>query len=215
VTVPRYPRIPYLWSDRTGTRNVVPPLDVDAWLTSPVRVEEKLDGANVSLWSDAGRLQVASRGGADAMDRAGQLGRLRAWAAERADQLGPVLAEGRALYGEWLWLNHSVAYDRLPDWLVVLDLWTPSEGLLGVVERDRVALGSGLALPPLLFDGVLGSREAALDLMAQSRFGSEPMEGVVLRRPDGERCKILRPGFRRRPDDAWQPGAEHNELASG
>jgi hypothetical protein len=40
-------------------------------------------------------------------------------------------------------------------------------------------------------------------LMGPSWFGSEPMEGVVLRREDGARCKVVRPGFSRRPDHSW------------
>jgi hypothetical protein len=67
-----------------------------------VPVEEKLDGANVSLWFDEGRLRVATRGGADAMDRAGQLGRLRAWGAERHGSLVELLEGDVAAYGEWL-----------------------------------------------------------------------------------------------------------------
>ena len=83
IEPPKYPRTPYLWRDDGRAENVVPPGEREAWFRTPVVVEEKLDGANVSLWLDDGQLRVASRGGAEAMDRAGQLGRLRAWGAQR------------------------------------------------------------------------------------------------------------------------------------
>jgi hypothetical protein len=181
-------------------------------LSDPVVVEEKLDGANVSLWLDAGRVRVASRGGVDAMDRASQLGRLRAWVAERHSGLTTLLADGRAAYGEWLWLEHTVGYDELPDWLVVLDLWTYGEGLVSLDVRDRVAADAGLVVPARLYEGVLGTTEALLAMMGCSRFGRQPMEGVVLRRPDGARCKVVRPGFARKPDAAWAGAAKTNQL---
>lgn len=180
--------------------------DRDAWFHVPVVVEEKLDGANVCLWLDGGTVRVASRGGSDAMDRAGQLGRLRAWVGERHDRLAELLGEGLVAYGEWLWLEHSVHYDRLPDWLVLLDVWSEATGMRSVHTRNHLAARHGLVVPPALFEGVLGGRKALLGLMGTSRFGSKPMEGVVLRREDGTRCKVIRPGFSRRTDDSWGAG---------
>jgi len=50
---------------------------VASLLGSPVLVEEKVDGANVVLWMEDGRVEAALRSGPGAMDRAGQLGPLR------------------------------------------------------------------------------------------------------------------------------------------
>lgn len=97
---PPYPRTPHLWPPAGSTgRLVVPPEEVPMWLSEPVVVEEKLDGANVSLWLDAAtaRVEVASRGGVGAQDRAGQLGRLRAWTAERHQTLTRLLDDGWVL----------------------------------------------------------------------------------------------------------------------
>ena len=171
---------------------------------------EKLDGANVSVWWENQRPRVASRGGPDAMDRAGQLGPLRGRVGAAHDQLASLLAGGWVLYGEWLWLAHTVHYNRLPDHLVVLDLWHPESGFADLTERARAR---GLVVPPRLFTGVLGSMDALLGLMGTSRFGTAPMEGVVLRRDDGARCKVLRPGFVRAGDH--HIGRARNVLAGG
>lgn len=124
-----------------------------------------------------------------------------------------LLAGGWVLYGEWLWLAHTIRYDRLPDHLVVFDLWHPDSGFADLAERDERARARGLVVPPRLFTGVLGSMDILLGLMGTSCFATAPMEGVVLRRDDGARCKVLRPGFVRARDD--HIGRARNVLADG
>ncbi len=210
---PPYPRTPYLWSSGPTTRGdrVLAPAEVPDWLLHPVVVEEKLDGANVSIWWEQSQLQVASRDGLDAMDRGGQLGPLRSRVNAGYGQFRPILEYGLVLYAEWLWLTHTVRYDQLADHLVVLDFWHPDEGFVPLRERDRLSQSHGLVVPARLFDGVLGSEDALMALMGRSRFGSELMEGVVLRGGDGQRCKVLRPGFVRAGDADL--GRRRNVLA--
>jgi len=211
---PPYPRTPHLWPPAGSTGRLVVPADqVPRWLSEPLVVEEKLDGANVSLWLDMGRVDVASRGGAGARDRAGQLGRLRAWAADRQETLTGLLEGGWVVYGEWLWLQHGVHYDRLTDWLVALDLWHPGSGFAPVNERDRRCWAAGLALPPRLFDGVTGDEDRLYRLLAGSALSThQPAEGLVLRRADGQRCKFVAPGHARRSDAEWSQAPQYNAL---
>lgn len=193
----------------------MPAEKVAGWLSEPVVVEEKLDGANVSLWLDpgAGRVEVASRGGVGAQDRAGQLGRLRAWAAERTQALTGLLKGGWVLYGEWLWLQHGIRYDRLPDWLIALDLWHEDRGFAPLEERDRRCRAAGLALPPRLFEGIVGDESGVRRLLAGSALSSDqPVEGLVVRRADGQRCKVVADGHVRRSDADWAQERRHNDL---
>ncbi len=210
---PPFPRTPYLWATETITRGdrVLAPAEISDWLLHPVVVEEKLDGANVSIWWERSQLQVASRGGADAMDRGGQLGPLRSRVNAGYGQLQPLLENGLVLYAEWLWLTHTVRYDQLIDHLVVLDFGRPDEGFVELRERDRLSQAHGLVVPPRLFAGVLGSKDALVTLLGRSRMGSELMEGAVLRRDNGQRCKVLRPGFVRAGDA--DIGRSRNVLA--
>jgi hypothetical protein len=175
-------------------------------------VEEKVDGANVSLWLEDGRVLVGARGGTDTMDRGSQFGRLRGWVAEHDPALRPVLDSGWAMYAEWLWVRHGVPYSRLPGYLVVLDLWRGIDGFASVDTRDALATAVGLPTPPRLFKGVLGSRERLDALIGRSRFSDNQMEGVVLRLGD-DRAKVVAPGYRRRTDREWAGRQEHNELA--
>lgn len=216
---PPYPRVPHLPPAPGATRDdLVLSADEAAELFRwDVVIEEKLDGANVVLWLDEGGLvQAATRGGPGALDRAGQLGPLRAWVASRTDVLRDLLAGGGALYAEWLWLAHSVRYDALPDWLVAIDLLLPA-GWTPVGVRDEVLASAGVATPPRLFSGRwdAGSLER---LLGRSRFGSESAEGLVVRPADPKKkvprvAKLLAQGFERLSDDEWHSRRRRNSLA--
>lgn len=211
---PPYPRISYLLPSDSSRRDDItlagPALA--EWLDRPVVVEEKLDGANVSVWLDDGGIHVASRGGAGSSDRGGQLGRLRAWVARRAADLVPALDNGRVLYGEWMWRRHTVRYDRLPDWFVLLDVRESSGRFWDVDQRNTLAHDHALVTPPELFRGVLGSVAALDRLMGTSQFSSEPAEGLVVVR-GATKVKVVRPGFQRFTDAEWGLGAD-NALAA-
>lgn len=213
VAPPPYPRTPHLWrpADRE-VRAVLTKDEADRWLGEPVVVEEKLDGANVSVWWDDGP-HVASRGGAGAMDRAGQLGRLRAWVSGQTENLNGLLSGGWVLYGEWLWLRHGVAYDQLPDWFITIDLWHPEQGFAPLPQRDIRSGDALLSVPPRLFSGVLADRKRLMALLGRSRFSStDDAEGLILRSMQGRRCKLIASGYRRRDDQAWEANRENNSL---
>jgi hypothetical protein len=212
---PPYPRIPHLVGGR-GTKDdlVLAPELLALLLREPMLVEEKVDGANVVLWMDGDTIEVALRAGPGAMDRAGQLGPLRAWAASSYDALRKVLVDGTALYAEWLLLTHSSSYDRLPSYLVALDLWRPESGFLTVAERDSVCASAGLITPPPVWTGVPGSIASVERLLGPSAWGPAAAEGLLIRclADPGLRAKLVPAGFRRLDDDEWRRGRPRNRL---
>ncbi len=216
---PPYPRVPYLFPQPERRRDdlVVGPDERERFLQEWVVIEEKLDGANVMLWLEGGGVvQVGGRSGVGGMDRGGQFGRLRAWAAERSDVLQALLKGGEVLYGEWMYLTHTVYYDRLPDLFVGTDLYVPKTGFATAEERDRRLGEAGLCAPPRLFTGTLSGEESLASLFGTSAFGSQLSEGLVLRREgEGrllERAKMLRPGFVRAGDAQLASGL--NEVSA-
>jgi hypothetical protein len=217
---PPYPRVPHLFAGSVRGRDddVLDAESERCFLADEVLVEEKLDGANVALWlGDHGAVAVATRGGPDAQDRGRQRGPLRAWAAERSDALRELLAGGWVLYGEWLWRRHGVSYDRLPDWLVGLDLWHPEHAWASVEDRDRRCTGAGVLLPPRIRDwGRLRGPEEVESLLRRSAFGEAKAEGVVLRRRGPRElrlAKVVTAGYQRLSDAEW-PRGERNSLAA-
>lgn len=198
------------------------PRETDALLGRPVVVEEKLDGANVVVWMDAGVPRVATRGGAGAADRAGILGPVRAWLMERADALRDALGEHHAVYAEWLLRRHAVPYTRLPAPLVgfdVLDRRTAE--FEPMTERDRILETAGLPVVPCLFSGRLGSVADLRSLHGRSRFGDNRAEGLVLRADGHPRAiaKDIDPRWADAGAAPWSPDPRSNivrpEVAVG
>ncbi len=213
---PAYPRVAHLVGGR-GTRDdlVLGQGDREAVLGGPVAIEEKLDGANVVMWVCDHVVQVALRSGVAASDRAGQLGPLRAWVGEHADELRSLLGNGEALYAEWLLLTHSMAYDRLPAYLMAIDLWHHQGGFAGVDERNRRCDAAGIARAPGRWRGTPGTVELIEAQFGPSAVGSDDVEGLVIRTLDGgapRLAKLLRPGFERIDDEAWASGRPRNQL---
>jgi hypothetical protein len=185
-------------------------------LQRPAVVEEKLDGANVAIWLDDGRIQVALRSGATAMDRAGQRGPLRAWIAERSDSLSVLLGGDGALYAEWLYLRHTISYESLPSYLVGLDLFRPRDGFLAVDERNERLSRIDMTTPPELFRGIVGGVDQLHRLLGDSRFGAGPMEGLVIRSLDTapRLGKLINPLYSSIDDNAWRSRRPRNRLAN-
>ncbi len=218
---PPYPRVPYLPPSPAGARDdlVLEEATARRLLAEPVVVEEKLDGANVMLWNADRRVQVATRGGPGARDRAAQLGPLRAWAAAHVAQLESLLADDRVLYAEWLWLTHTVAYDSLPCHLIAFDLYSSQAGFAQVAERDRALDHVALVRPPTVFAGVLRGREHLDELLGVSRFGSEAAEGLIVRAADPDEAvprvaKAVLHTFTPRSDESWGRALERNAVSS-
>lgn len=215
---PPYPRIAHLPPAPKASRDdlVLDGPSAARLLAEPVIVEEKLDGASVVLWREGDQVQAATRGGPDARDRAGQLGPLRAWVAGRADPLHSLLAGGRVLYGEWLWLRHGVSYDALPDFLIGLDLRLEDGTFAPPAGRDRALAQARVHVPPRLFSGVLGGRHRLDELMTRSRLGGDLAEGAVVRlERSGQSprlAKVVSRTFAARTDDSWRVESPRNSV---
>jgi hypothetical protein len=215
---PRYPRIPHIIGGRgTPDDDVLDEAARRRLLRHEIIVEEKLDGANVSLWQENGLTQVTTRGGPEAMDRAGQLGRLKAWLGEHHAAVGSLLEGGLVAYGEWLLLTHTVTYDHLPGYLVVLDLLEPDGNWARPDDRNKCCAEAGLPVPPPIWRGVPQGGIAELERLASlSAFGQESAEGIVVRTVDGSApraSKLLRHGFSPIGDAEWSSGRPQNRLA--
>lgn len=216
---PTYPRIPHLSPGR-GTRDdlILTDSDRGSFLNRELIVEEKLDGANVVIWREGSVLDCSLRSGPGSADRAGQLGPLKAWVAQHIDALAYVLDSWSGLYGEWLFLAHTVLYDRLESLLVVLDLWHESRGFASVGERNQVCGEAHLAVPPELWKGVPGCVEPVESTLDGSRYGDVLAEGIILRPLDNVEpriAKVLNPAFHQITDEEWAKGRPRNRVAAG
>lgn len=210
----RFPRTPHLaWLGTTEPRDdkLLTEDEVKRLLSGPVRVEEKIDGANlgISVGRD-GRLRAQNRGQYLEPRPSGQFSRLAGWLGMYQDVLRQALGERLILFGEWCAARHSVAYDALPDWYLAFDLYDKEAGRFwSGPRRDRFCAELGIALVPTLSEGK-ASLPTLTRLVKQgaSRFGPDSLEGIVIRRDAGDwldtRAKLVGPDFTQAIDTHWR-----------
>lgn len=217
---PHTPHVAWLGSGTPRDDKVLSPVEVESLLAENVVVEEKLDGANlgISLAPD-GMLRFQNRGQYLAQPYPGQFQRLTSWTMRYELALSEALDEDRIVFGEWCAARHSVAYDRLPDWFLVFDVYDRVRSRFwSTARRDALAYELGLSVVPLLFQGhtTLSALKQVL-MTANSHFRSGPAEGIVVRKQSAEwltaRAKLVRPNFVQNIGDHWRRRAiEWNRL---
>lgn len=222
----RFPHTPHLaWLGEGEPRDdkVLSKEEALALLSAPIRVEEKIDGANLGLSVGTdGKLRAQNRGQYLGSSYRGQFTRLAAWLAAREIALASALGQNLILFGEWCAARHSVEYEKLPDWFVAFDVYDRKSGRFwSAAKRDRFCARLGLAVVPVLREGRL-SLAALRELVNSHRslFGSGLIEGVVVRREEGDwlvsRAKLVAPGFTQALTEHWRHRAMvWNRLATG
>lgn len=222
----RFPHTPHLaWLGQGEPRDdkVLSKEEACTLLSAPVRVEEKIDGANLglSVGSD-GRLRAQNRGQNLELPYRGQFTRLAAWSAAHEIALASALGQELILFGEWCAARHSVEYEQLPDWFVAFDVYDRESGRYwSAARRDEFCARLGLAVVPALSEGRV-SLAALRELVTtrRSRLGDSLIEGVVVRRDEGDwldsRAKLVAPGFTQAITEHWRHRAMvWNRLATG
>ena len=210
----RFPHTPHLAWLGPGTPRDDKVLAADeaaALLAGEVVVEEKLDGANlgVSLAED-GTLRFQNRGQYLHPPFAGQFQRLAGWIASREQVLRSHLPHGLIIFGEWCAARHSVAYDRLPDWWIVFDVYDLAERrFFSTARRDALAARMGLSVVRKVFR----DRTTLAALIRRlndepSRYRTGPVEGFVIRKETSDwllaRAKLVHPQFVQGIDEHWR-----------
>jgi len=210
----RFPHTPHLaWLGDGVPRDdkVLSDAEAEALLGARVVVEEKLDGANLGLsLAPDGTLRAQNRGQYLVMPYTGQFSRLNAWLAQHGAMLIEGLERNLILFGEWCAARHTVAYTGLADWFLLFDVYDCVERRFwSARRRDELAARLGLCVVAHLFAGrtSLANLQKLL-ATTPSAFGSDVLEGVVIRRDDGDWCearaKLVRADFTQAIGEHWQ-----------
>jgi len=207
----KFPRTPHLtWLGQGEPRGdkLLSREEALEFLSAPVLVEEKVDGTNLGLSvGQDGRLRLQHRGNFFSPASEPQYKPLRAWLALHEADLRDALGDRLILYGEWCYAQHSVRYDRLPDWFLAFDVYERGEERFwSQARRDELVTLLDLAAVPALGTGRY-TVEELVRLMTTSRVGSESMEGVYLRREEGDwlatRAKLVRAAWLQLDEEHW------------
>ncbi|HNO75924.1 RNA ligase family protein [Nitrosomonas mobilis] len=101
----------------------------DEFLQHHLVIEEKVDGANLGIsFNSEGNIQAQNRGAYLHLPRTGQWKKLGNWLTPRIDTLFEQPSDRYILFGEWCYAQHSVFYDRLPDWFLGFDIYDKQSG---------------------------------------------------------------------------------------
>ena len=220
----KFPHTPHLaWLSTSPSRQdkVLSPAEVRELLSGEVLVEEKVDGANVGISVDpAGELRAQNRGSYLGTRAHPQFQPLWPWLESRRERLVQALGSHLILFGEWCFAVHSVHYEALPDWFLAFDVYDRCAGhFWSSQRRDALVEALGLARVPVIARGRF-SLEDIEKLLGPSRISLAPMEGLYVRRDQGEflkaRAKLVRPEFIQAVEEHWSSRPlQRNRLLAG
>jgi len=217
---PHTPHIDWLGEGMPRDDKVLNDAEVASILAHPLRVEEKLDGANLGISiRDNGELRGQNRGQYLLEPYAGQFSRLTSWLAQNRYALSDNLTSNEIVFGEWCAARHSLDYDNLPDWFVVFDVYDrAAQKFWSCERRNALAEKMGLAVVPTLYHGetTLDDLKALLS-SASSHYRAGTPEGIVMRHDSKDWCearaKLVRADFAQSIEEHWRSRAiEWNDV---
>jgi hypothetical protein len=211
----KFPSTPHLATlpgvDIRGDK-VLSELECNEFLKHDLVVEEKVDGANLGISFDLkGNIRTQNRGAYLHIPGFGQWKNLKAWLAPRTDILFENLNDRFILFGEWCYAQHSVFYDRLPDWFLGFDIYDKVSGhFLSSSRRDSLCKKMCIAQVPVIARGRFIFPEL-VKLLSHSRLTYQPAEGLYLRFDQEEwlaqRAKLVRSAFIQSVEQHWSRSA--------
>jgi len=214
VEFDKFPSTPYLTMlESISIRNdkIMSLVDCEAFLSNTLIVEEKIDGANLGISFDAeGNILLQNRGGYVFESLRPQWRKLPNWLEPKMDLLFDLLTDRYILFGEWCYAQHSIVYNKLPDWFIGFDIYDKlDKRFLSVQFRNNMFRVLGVSSVPKLGEGVF-SIDTLTNLFSQSKFGDFLAEGVYLRYDKGnwleQRAKLVRPKFIQSIETHWSRG---------
>ena len=193
----------------------------DEFLQNELIIEEKVDGANLGISFDSdGNIRAQNRGNYLRLPGSGQWKSLAGWLAPRTETLFDMVSDRYILFGEWCYAQHSVKYDRLPDWFLGFDVYHKQTGnFLAISHRDELLREIQVEHVPFIARGRFTLAEIE-SLLSRSKLGNQPAEGICIRYESGDclvnRGKLVRPSFIQEMDQHWSRSAiRKNRLGSG
>ena len=139
-----------------------------------VIAEEKVDGANCAIsFSDAGELLIQSRGHyLSGGYRERHFNLLKEWSSAHSKALHSLLGMRYIMFGEWLYAKHTVYYNALSHFFLEFDILDKETGSYfdTAGRRDLLSRYPFIFSVPVLYNGVIDSKESLKALMGRSSF---------------------------------------------
>ena len=212
---PDYHRIPHLnklISNMTHD-DIVPDLPIDLPLTC--FVQEKIDGANMGIsWLNDGpvlrnRENILKKGYSKIKTPAKQqFTSAWNWIHEHEDDIKEIeklWMSPVTIYGEWMVAQHSIEYDKLPDWFIAYDIWSVNDHqFLSPEMVDKLLSETSILSIKPNKTTFTSMSEIILKSEMDSQYRSGMVEGIVLKTSKDEfldqTWKVVNKHFVRRDD---------------
>lgn len=143
--------------------------------------EEKVDGANAAFRFDgAGDLWAQSRGHYLAVDdrnapRERDWSLLKEWLQAHRDEFLERFEDRYVVYGEWMGVTHTVAYNALPSLFLEFDIYDTAKGhFLDTPSRRALCEGLPICSVPVLYQGPALTLDHMKSLVGPSVFRTPP-----------------------------------------
>lgn len=221
----KFPRTRHLHSLGSAERNdlLMDKKEVTGFLGDYVYVEEKIDGANMGISIDGSDYSLKFQNRSHYVNASShqQFCKLNKWADAFGSQLHSILEPDKhILFGEWMYLKHTVPYDNLPSYFVAFDLYDKTNGkFYARPQLEKLLDGTGIPLVPLIYEGEVKDVKQLLEhINDKSAYGDTNIEGLYCKVPDENkkyyvnRGKIVREGFISDDSKHWTHNTEPNIL---
>ena len=212
---PDYHRIPHLnklISNMTHD-DIVPDLPIDLPLTC--FVQEKIDGANMGIsWLNDGpivrnRENILKKGYSNIRTPSKkQFTSSWNWVHSHEDDIKQIENTWQSpitIYGEWMFAQHSMEYNKLPDWFIAYDIWSVEDSQFlspEIVERLLLETEIPFIKPIKTTFTSMSDIISRSEMKSQYRDGM--VEGIVLKTSKGDflqdTWKVVNKHFTRRED---------------
>lgn len=201
----KFPRTKHIANLGSATRDdlLMTQTEANNFLNKEIYVEEKIDGANmgISINKD-GKILVQNRSHYVNSQSGPQFKPLDKWIAEHFEELWEILEpDVHILYGEWLYMKHSINYNRLEDWFMAFDIFDKKENKFYSRDRvEKILENTTIKLIPVIMKSTFKKIDEIKALVnTPSRYADGKVEGVYCRICDDEhlinRGKIVRTDF--------------------
>jgi len=166
-------------------------------------IEEKVDGANlgISIGKDY-KIRVQNRSHYVNSNYHAQFRLIDKWILQHTSELVSILEpETEILYGEWLYMKHSINYTRLPDYFLAFDIYNVKtcRFLSRNKVTERLKNTSIKQVPLISYTKIENTTDFENLMKLKSNFYDGLIEGVYLRICDDNytthRAKIVRNDF--------------------
>lgn len=154
-------------------------------------VEEKVDGAGVSIEFDDSLNLIVNHRGSPAIGP--EFKKLHQWVDQKLTPLFNVLENKYVLFGEWMYKQHNIAYDKLPDYFLESDVYDKQYGgrWLSTAKRRELLDSANIFPVPVIDARKFESLKDMLTCLGNSCFIERdvPMEGLYIKHE--ERDQVL------------------------